>query len=297
METSLSSNQKLRIVLITGLSGAGKTLALKTLEDLEYFAIDNLPCSLLDPLTLLLEKQQEITRVALVMDGRDRSFLQQAPTILESLRQREHQVTLLFLEASREALIRRFAETRRPHPLARNEPVESGVAREEKALRPLRRLASHVLDTTVFNVHELRRRVISLAEESPGQPLPLFVTSFGFKYGPPLEAAFIFDVRYLPNPFFVEKLRALAGTDAEVADYVFANEEARTMRDKIADMVRTVLPLCRREGRSQLMVAIGCTGGRHRSVALAEAVAEALRGEGLELTVMHRDLARQLPQS
>lgn len=294
MDNVSTGPAKLRIVLISGLSGAGKTLSLKTLEDHEYFAIDNLPASLIDPLALLLEQQQEITKVALVMDGRDPAFLNEAPTIVEGLRERGHHVTFLFLDADREILLRRFAESRRPHPLARNGPVARGIEREEELLGPLRGVATVLLDTSTTNVHELRRQIIDVVEPRADDSLHLFVASFGFKYGVPLEAAFVFDVRYLPNPFFVEALRRLTGRDSEVASYVFASPEAVTVRDQILELVSTVLPLCRREGRNSLMVAIGCTGGQHRSVAMAEAVASSLLAEDIDLEVLHRDVGRSL---
>lgn len=292
MEPTGKSAQHLRIVLISGLSGAGKTLALKTLEDLEYFAIDNLPSDLLDPLILLLEQQQEITRVALVMDGRDRTFLTAAESIMESLKERGHRVTLLFLEAGREALIRRFAETRRPHPQARQGSIEDGVDQEKALLAPLRTLATRTLDTSEFNVHQLRNVLVATIEKGPESSLNVMAASFGFKYGVPLEAAFIFDVRFLPNPFFVDDLRHLTGSDERVSDYVLRDADAKVMVEKIADIARTVVPLCRREGRSTLMLAIGCTGGQHRSVAIVEEVARLLRKEGVRLAVVHRDKER-----
>ncbi len=297
MDSLPTGPQKLRIVLISGLSGAGKTLSLKTLEDHEYFAIDNLPASLIDPLALLLEQQQEITKVALVMDGRDPGFLAEAPAIVKGLQAREHSVAFLFLDASREILIRRFAESRRPHPLARSGPVAEGIEREQQLLAPLRKVATKVLDTSATNVHELRRMIIDAAEPQADAPLHVFIASFGYKYGVPLEAAFVFDIRYLPNPFFVEALRPLNGQDKNVADYVFANPEAITIRNQVLELVRTALPLCRREGRSSLMVAVGCTGGQHRSVAMAEAIAATLKSEGVELEILHRDIARTLGAS
>ena len=294
MDSSSGSSQKLRIVLISGLSGAGKTLSLKTLEDQEYFAIDNLPASLIDPLALLLEQQQQITKVALVMDGRDQTFLARAAKIVQGLEDRGHSVLFLFLDASREILIRRFAESRRPHPLARSGPVNTGIDREEALLKPLRQVATMVLDTSATNVHELRQLIIDAVEPRADASPHLFVTSFGFKYGVPLEAAFVFDVRFLPNPFFVETLRPHSGQDARVSDYIFASPEAAIIRDQILELVRTVLPLCTREGRSSLMVAIGCTGGQHRSVAMAESIANTLKSEGVDLEVLHRDMGRNL---
>lgn len=294
MDSVSGGSQKLRIVLISGLSGAGKTLALKTLEDQEYFAIDNLPASLIDPLALLLEQQQQITKVALVMDGRDPTFLTMAAQIVEGLEQRGHTVDFLFLDASKEILIRRFAESRRPHPLARNGPVNSGIEREATLLEPLRKVATMVLDTSATNVHELRQLIVNAVEPRADASPHLFVASFGYKYGVPLEAAFVFDLRFLPNPFFVESLRPLTGQDASVAGYIFASPEAVTVRSQILEMIRTVLPLCMREGRSSLMVAVGCTGGQHRSVAMAESIAETLLQEGIELEVLHRDMGRNL---
>jgi RNase adapter protein RapZ len=297
MDSLSTGPQKLRIVLISGLSGAGKTLSLKTLEDHDYFAIDNLPASLIDPLALLLEQQHEITKVALVMDGRDPAFLAQAPAIVKGLQAREHNVAFFFLDASREILIRRFAESRRPHPLARKGPVAEGIEREQKLLEPLRKVATKVLDTSATNVHELRRMIIDAAEPQADAPLHVYIASFGYKYGVPLEAAFVFDIRYLPNPFFVEALRRLTGQEEDVADYVFASPEATTIRDQLLELVRTVLPLCRREGRNSLMVAVGCTGGQHRSVAMAEAIGATLKSEGVELEILHRDVTRNLGAS
>ena len=282
----------LRIVFISGLSGAGKTLALKTLEDLEYFSIDNLPASLLDPLVLLLEQNAEISRVALVMDARDPQFPRQAEKILVSLRARGHEVRLLFLEASTQALIRRFAETRRPHPMGRRSSVEKGVARELKALSPLREQATEIVDTTAYNVHQLRAALVALVKGEKATPVRLILSSFGFKYGLPMEAAFVFDVRYLPNPFFVEELRPLTGRDSAVSDYVLAQDNAGQIAHQIASMVTLVLPLCRKEGRSSLMVAVGCTGGQHRSVAICEEVARLLLDHQVKLTIQHRDIGR-----
>ncbi len=292
MTTESKAPQSLRVVLISGMSGAGKTLALKTLEDHGYFAIDNLPASLIDPLALVLEQQQAIQQVGLVMDVRDPDFLTLAPRLMDRLRARGHDVSLLFLDASREVLLQRFAETRRPHPLARNEPVSQGIAREIGLLEPLRRVATTVLDSSNLNVHELRARILQLVEPMREAPIALFFTSFGFKYGIPLEAAFVFDVRYLPNPYFVPELRPLTGQDDAVARYVFAAPEAREMRQQIHALLTTAIPLCQREGRASLLVAIGCTGGQHRSVALVEAIVSDLKAHGLTPEIVHRDLSR-----
>lgn len=290
MEQPLLDPRK-RIVLVTGLSGAGKTLALKTLEDLGYFTIDNLPSSLLDPLLLLLEENRQITRVALGMDCRDPAFVARAEQDLAILRNRGHDVFLVYLEASTEVLINRFVETRRPHPLARDGRVEKGVRAERQLMARLKRLADEVLDTTRLNIHELRRAVRTTIARAPDD-LSVMVESFGFKYGIPLDAAFVFDVRFLPNPYFVDGLRDLDGTRREVADYVFDHPDTQKILDTICQLVTTALPLCRLEGRNSLVVAIGCTGGQHRSVALAERLSARLAATGVELTLLHRDLPR-----
>jgi len=286
--------EKKRLVLVTGMSGAGKSFALKTLEDLGYFAIDNLPSSLYDPLMMLLERNPEVQRVALGMDGRDPYFVTRCEEMVRLLAARGHSVFLLFLDASDEVLIRRFSETRRPHPLARNLPVEQGVRQERQMLSVVRRLAARVLDTSTFNVHQLRNAVADAVGNDPSGALNLIVASFGYKYGLPLEAAFVFDVRFLPNPFFVQDLSARAGTDPAVAKYVFSHPAAGSMVNRIVEMVVDVLPLCRTEGRSSLMVAVGCTGGQHRSVAIAAEVARKLREKGVDSTVTHRDVQRAM---
>lgn len=292
MDTAQADRRPKKIVLVSGLSGAGKTAALKTLEDSGYFTIDNLPRSLLDPLLLLLQDSSEIVKVALGMDGRDPSFLDDAGEILDSLRTRRHDVFLLFMEASTEVLIRRFAETRRPHPFARDLPVAKGISKERKLVAALKRLATDVIDTSSFNIHQLRAVVTETIEKHCSRPFSLLVQSFGYKYGVPMDAAFLFDVRYLPNPYFVEGLRNKGGTETEVSDFVLADPDARMIVNKIVELVASVLPLCEEEGRSTLNVAIGCTGGQHRSVALAEETARLLKEQGKAPTVVHRDLPR-----
>ncbi len=292
MDTSQGERQPKKIVLVSGLAGAGKTAALKTLEDLGYFTIDNLPRSLLEPLLILLQDNSEIVKVALGMDGRDPAFLQDAGEIVDSLRTRGHKVFLLFMEASTEVLIRRFAETRRPHPFARDLPVEKGVSKERKMVAALKQLATDVVDTSSFNIHQLRAAVKSTIEKHPSSPLALLVQSFGYKYGVPLDAAFLFDVRYLPNPYFVDGLRDKGGTDSAVSDFVLADPQAKMIVTRMVELIVAVLPLCEEEGRSSLNVAIGCTGGQHRSVALAEETARLLAKDGIAPTVVHRDLPR-----
>ncbi len=291
-EVPPAQDDKLNLVLITGLSGAGKTLALKTMEDLDYFCIDNLPVSLLDPLVVLLKANENIRRAALVMDVRDPQFIEEAQHIPERLNAYGHDVTLLFLEADKETLIRRFSETRRPHPLARKGSIEQGVDQEIELLKPLRAVSSRILDTSELNVHQLKSQVGALVTQHTSARMNVLIQSFGFKYGIPLESAFVFDVRFLPNPYFEEHLRDRSGKDPEVANYVFAHEDSKTILDRIIQLVETAVPMCRTEGRSNLLIGIGCTGGQHRSVAIAEKLGEALAERNISNTVIHKELPR-----
>lgn len=292
MGTEQDKPQHLEFVLITGMSGAGKTLALKTLEDIGYFCVDNLPVSLLDPLVILLGQNENFSRAALVMDARDSQFAEEAQGLPARLQKMGHRVDVLFLDADRPTLIRRFVETRRPHPMSRKGSVEEGVEAEERLLLPLKGLATHILNTSAFNVHELRAAIIAAVTREKPEQMSLLLTSFGFKYGIPLEAAFVFDVRYLPNPFFVDTLRDHPGTDPDVAAHVFSAPVSHKILHRIVDLVETVAPLALKDGRRSLMVAIGCTGGRHRSVALVEAVQRSLLQKGVSTIVDHRDLDR-----
>lgn len=286
------STDKLDIVLVTGMSGAGKTLALKTLEDMGYFCIDNLPVSLLDSLVTLLVQNENIQKTALVMDVRDPGFVALARELPEQLKALGHQVTVLFLDASREALIRRFVETRRPHPLGGGAGIEAAVDRESELLAPLRSMASYIVDSSDLNVHQLRAEVGRCVVRGAPAGMSLILTSFGFKYGIPLEAAMVLDVRFLPNPYFVDELRSRPGTDPDVAAYVFSSSVTHRVLHHIVTMVSTVIPLAAGDGRSSMMVAIGCTGGRHRSVALVETASKSLAMLGMNSTVHHRDLNR-----
>ncbi len=287
---SEASVRPLRIVLVTGLSGAGKTYALKTLEDLGYFAIDNLPSSLIEPLIMLLESNAEVSRAALAMDARDPTFIRSGTELVAKLRERGHHVTLLFLDAKTEVLVRRFAETRRPHPLDRSVPVEQAVEREVNLLAPLRGMANVVLDTSAYTIHNLRQRLHELLSQEAGPRLTAIIQSFGFKNGIPLDASYVFDVRFLRNPFFNEGLRNKTGLDPEVADFVFEDDNARPLVGSIVSLAAQVLPLCQKEGRSTVALAIGCTGGHHRSVVLAEAVALALADLPYDVRTVHRDI-------
>jgi len=281
-----------RFVVITGPAGAGKSTALKTFEDLGFYAVDNLPVDLLPAFVHLpLGKPGDPFRAALVMDLRTPRFAEGFPRIYRDLASRGYNLELLFLEADDEALLRRFSQTRRQHPLAQpGETVAEGIARERRLLEPIKAQASQILDTSRFNIHQLRRQLSRLFSQDAGPaPLQLNLMSFGFKYGLPREADVVMDVRFLANPYFVNGLQQLDGCDPQVVEYVLQGEVAATFLRKFKDLLEFLLPQYHREGKSQLTVAVGCTGGRHRSVVVAEWLARSLRSSSYRLTLRHRD--------
>lgn len=281
-----------RFVVLTGLSGAGKSQAINALEDLGYFCVDNLPTSLLPTLARFAESDDaRVTPTAVVVDMRDPAFLDEFPRALASLRRRQSLGTLLiFLEADDNALVQRFSETRRPHPLAADQTVLEGIRKERTALARVKQMADTVFDTSELNVHELRRAFRDLPRVGQDKPLVVTVLSFGYKHGIPLEADLMFDARCLPNPHFVPALRPLTGRDRAVRDYLGAAEATGLFIDKTADLLRYLIPQYAAEGKSYLTVAVGCTGGRHRSVMVAEAFRQRLAGlDGVRLRLEHRD--------
>lgn len=261
------------ILVITGMSGSGKSTAIRALEDSGWFCIDNLPAPLLLKVTELGESKDQL---AFVMDVREGQYLKDAPQFLEDARRAGHHVEVLFLDSSDEALTRRYSETRRRHPLAGSGGVAEGIAKEREALRALREHAEHVLDTSSMTVHELRREVTTrFGGAKTG--LSLTVLSFGFKYGAPSNADLVFDVRFLPNPFFVPELKAFTGRDPRVASYVLDRPDTWVFMDKLFELLEFLVPRYQKEGKSYVTVAIGCTGGKHRSVAIAHALAARLK--------------------
>ena len=285
-----------RLVVITGLSGSGKTLAANCLEDLGYFCVDNLPVGLIPPFyELILRGSEQMLRAALVVDVREGTFLQSFPDILRGLRERGAPIQVLFLESSDDVLKRRFSESRRPHPMARDgETLETAIVTEREALTGIRDIADRIINTTRFTAHQLRsflRNAYGLSEHS-GVP-NVNVVSFGFKYGIPAEADLMFDVRFLPNPYFVEELRHLDGRTEEVQSFLEATETLAPFQERLIDLLEHLVPLYGAEGKTYLTVAIGCTGGKHRSVAISERVGRHLDDHGLPVTVSHRDLGRE----
>ncbi len=287
---------KARFAVVTGLSGAGKSAAIRALEDLGYLCVDNLPSVLIPTLAdLVLGERSTYDSIAVVVDARDRSFLKRFPSVFKSLRaRRDLSVWLIFLEASDSALVRRFSETRRPHPLAPTGSVIEGILAERAQLDQIKKMSDRVLDTSDLTVHQLRRAFRELSERQ-GTRTRMTVTllSFGYKYGVPVESDLILDVRFLPNPYFVTELRELTGRDRPVQDYVAAAEATPTFLDKTTDLLRFLIPKYTTEGKSYLTIAIGCTGGRHRSVAVVERLKIILAGTpGVGWRVKHRDVAR-----
>jgi UPF0042 nucleotide-binding protein len=284
------------ILIITGLSGSGKTLALRAFEDSGYFCVDNLPVTLIPVFAdLCAGSRQDIRRAALVIDVREGDLLRDFPEIYRRLMsENTGHLRLIFFDADDDTLIRRFSETRRPHPLAAGGSIEEGIRRERDILRPLRDLADLILDSSGFTVHQLRRYIQEhLAPEKGGQPMAITLLSFGYKHGIPPESDLVFDTRFLANPFFVEDLRARSGRDPEVVAYLQQTPEYDVFRARLIDLLAFLIPHYIREGKSYLTVAIGCTGGRHRSVALAESIAGDLRARGYAVTAAHRDLEKE----
>ena len=279
------------LVILTGMSGSGKLSALKAFEDLGYYSVDNLPLELIPRFADLVRQSPQIARAALVVDVREATRLDRFPAILKKVR-KTLSTRVVFLEANEEALVRRFSETRRPHPMGR-QTVAQGIRAERKRLDPIRNVADVVLDTTKFNVHELRAHILAQFERgAKPRDLTISSVSFGFKKGVPAEADLVFDVRFLPNPHFVPAFRKLTGRHPKVAKYIRQFPQTQEFLDKVTDMLKFLLPHYVEEGKSYLTVAFGCTGGQHRSVFIAEEMKKRLEAEGHRVTTAHRDMPR-----
>jgi len=283
------SARSMRIIIVTGVSGAGKSTALRALEDAGYFCVDNLPLPLMSRFVELLAAQAETEQAAVGVDAREGEFLSSSREVFAALRKEGHQLEVLFLDADDDVLVRRFSETRRRHPLS-GDDLREGIAREREILRPLREDASAYVDTANLNVHQLKG-VIHERYRRSADVLAVTLLSFGFKHGLPAEADMVLDVRFLPNPYFVEALSASTGEEANVREFVLGNDDAREFLDKSQGLLEFLLPRAEREGKAYLTVAVGCTGGRHRSVAVVQELATRLPRRH-PLTVRHRDLAR-----
>jgi UPF0042 nucleotide-binding protein len=283
-----------RILIITGLSGSGKTHVSRALEDVGWFCVDNLPTALIPRFTELLRESKALHRSVLVVDIREPGFPAHFPAAFRAIKAKGVDVSLVFLEAEERVLLRRFSETRRPHPLAVNQPAIEGIREEREALAPIRKMADLILDTSRYNVHQLRdyiREHYDVRAEHPGTHLT--VMSFGYKYGVPSEADVVFDARFLPNPNFVPSLKRLTGNHTAVVRYLRRQKDTREFLKRLVSFLGYLIPRVVREGKSYLTVGIGCTGGRHRSVMVANAIGKALSKAGYPAKVRHRDLALQ----
>lgn len=280
------------LLIVTGLSGSGKSTALAALEDVGFFCVDNMPVALLPNfLELPPPNGAEAAGIAFGMDLRDKGFLSRYEEIVSGLRARQFRFELMFLEAGEQVLVQRFSATRRPHPLTRGRGLLAAIRREQQLLLPLRAAADYVIDSTALNVHELKQKVVAIAAAQRAlEPLRVHVISFGFKYGLPPEADMVIDVRFLLNPFFVPELKALDGEAAEIREFVLKAPAASALIAKYTDLIDFLLPLYEKEGKTQLSIAVGCTGGRHRSVVMARALYDHIAARSNRVELIHRDI-------
>lgn len=283
-----------QLAIITGMSGAGRTTAAKVLEDLGYYVIDNLPSTLIGSIVdLVTVPGSSVDRVALVLDVRGHKFFGDLRLLLEQLRGREVQIRVLFLEADDETLVRRYEAARRAHPLSGKDRLVDGIARERDLLADLRAEADLVIDTSNVNVHELRDRLIDAFGEGSADNMVVNVVTFGFKNGSPRDADIVLDVRFLPNPHWVEALRPFSGLDEPVRDYVMGQPETAEFLERLSGLLDLMVPAFQKEGKHYLTIAVGCTGGKHRSVVLGEEIARHIRGHGVDVQVDHRDRLKE----
>jgi len=283
----------MRFVIVTGLSGAGKTEATKNLEDLGYFCVDNLPPKLIPKFAeACLQREGLINKIALVLDIRGGVFFDDIFESLDYLKRKEFKYEILFLEATDDVLVKRFKESRRSHPLARDGRVITGINQERKRLREVKQRADMIIDTSKYSIKDLREKMNEYYGDGKviEKQLSVTVLSFGFKYGIPVDADLVFDVRFLPNPFYIPELKPYSGMDKPVSDYVINHEETKGFLEKLEDMIKFLIPNYIKEGKRQLIIAIGCTGGRHRSVAIANEIFERLTHSNYKVSLEHRDI-------
>lgn len=291
------AGQRMKLLVVTGLSGAGKSMAVNALEDIGFFCIDNIPAGLMPRLIdFALQGENQLNRVAVVLDVRGLRTVQDVDNALAALDEKKVDYEILFLDASDDAIRRRYKETRRQHPLTISEglPVQEAIARERQVLDPLRERAKYIIDTSMLSTAQNRERVCSLFLNKGQTGMSLMVVSFGFKYGIPQEADLVFDVRCLPNPFYVPELKNLTGLDQAVVDYVMKAPESQEFLRRIENFLEYALPLYVKEGKSQLMIAVGCTGGKHRSITFARKIGEYCQKLGYAPSVQHRDAKRTM---
>lgn len=285
----------LRIVIITGLSGSGKSTALRALEDIGFFCVDNLPILLL-PKFLEIEGQGsgEVSKVALVMDIRERYFLEKHMEVISKLKKKKYSIEILFLEASDDSLLHRFSETRRAHPLSEKRTVSESITLEREKLRELKDIADNIIDTSLYNIHQLKDLLQRYyLDPLRGDKITINLISFGYRYGLPSDADMALDVRFLPNPYFFKDLKKYNGNDSRVKEYVLKWDDTLHFLDKIYSLLSFLIPRYEKEGKTYLTIAVGCTGGRHRSVVILNRISEFLSEKGYTINVNHRDMERQ----
>ncbi|MBO5149273.1 MAG: RNase adapter RapZ [Anaerotignum sp.] len=284
----------MRFVIVTGMSGAGKTSVLKFLEDINFFCVDNLPPALLPKFAeLCYEQEGEIERVAMGIDIRGGRLFNDLFEVLSDLQEKGYEYEILFLDASDEVLIKRYKETRRSHPLSRNGSIQEGILKEREMLRDVKTKATYIIDTSQALTRQLKEQINGIfVENKKHENLVITIQSFGFKYGIPTDSDLVFDVRFLPNPFYIQELKELTGNDEPVSSYVMQFEESQTFLQKLVDMVEFLIPLYIKEGKNNLFISIGCTGGKHRSVTLANALYAALGQDRHTLLLQHHDIEK-----
>ncbi|WP_405728885.1 RNase adapter RapZ [Anaerotignum sp.] len=284
----------MRFVIVTGMSGAGKTSVLKFLEDINFFCVDNLPPALLPKFAeLCYEQEGEIERVAMGIDIRGGKLFNDLFEVLSSLQEKGYEYEILFLDASDEVLIKRYKETRRSHPLSKNGSIHEGIQKEREMLRDVKAKATYIIDTSQVLTRQLKEQINGIFVENKNhENLVITIQSFGFKYGIPTDSDLVFDVRFLPNPFYIQELKELTGNDEPVSSYVMNFEESQLFLRKLLDMVEFLIPLYIKEGKNNLVISIGCTGGKHRSVTLANALYAALGQEKHMLLLQHHDIEK-----
>ncbi|WEV43105.1 RNase adapter RapZ [Lactobacillus sp. ESL0684] len=286
------SEKKKQLLIVTGMSGAGKTVASHALEDMGYFVVDNLPPTLLSSFWDLMVNSNDFTKVAVVIDLRMKSFYKDLINAVNSLEDNASvQVTTLFLDAANDALVARYKETRRLPPLVSRGGLLDGIVAERQILTPIKNRANKIIDTSQLSASQLKQKLIATFSEQQQQPFSIEVMSFGFKYGVPIDADIVMDVRFLPNPFYLPELRPFTGLDQRVANYVMDKPETKEFYQKFLDLLQTVLPGYIKEGKQQLTIAIGCTGGQHRSVAIAQQLARDL-AKDYPVNVTHKEISR-----
>ena len=285
--------EKLNFVIITGLSGAGKTKTIGIMEDLGYFCIDNLPPNLIKDFLKISERTEgKINKICAVIDVRSGEFLKDLPSIVEELRKDEKiSLKVIFLEASYEVLVRRFSETRRKHPIDEKE-LKGSIERELMILRSIKKISDHVIDTSNFELKNLKQLIVSLLSYPEQEAMKILILTFGYKYGIPIQADIVLDVRFIPNPFYEEELVDSNGSSEKVKDYVLKFNETKEFLRRLEDFILYLIPYYIREGKSYLTVALGCTGGKHRSVAIGEILASFLKGKGYSIELEHRDVKK-----